>query len=114
MTEVQARAGEAGAKAKADYEAAIKQFQASAEEAGKLLGKVANRASMPGPTCRPPRQGVRAAAEGLGRRVEAVRLSWAHFKPGRADNGLELLVVPSASVERDGQGGQKRWHGWHW
>jgi len=27
------------------------------------------------------------------RRVEAVRLSWAHFKPGRADSGLDLLVA---------------------
>ncbi len=94
VTEVQARAEEAAAKAKADYEAAIKQLQASAEEAGKLLGKVREfeRACVDRHAeCL--RQGVRAAAEGLGRRAEAVRLSWAHSMTGLADNGLELLVA---------------------
>ena len=54
VTEVQARAEEAGAKAKADTRPPSSSCRRARRRPASSWGKSASRASMPGPTCRPP------------------------------------------------------------
>ena len=104
IKEHQERMAQAGeAQAKADYEKAMAQLQDNAEQAQKLLRQVRDANEAAWKDMQQASQGAGAAAEGLGRRAEALRRDRA------ADGGRTAQAGAAAAALRArtaaGQGG---------